>query len=293
MGRLNREFFYDSSIQCVGAATGGCVTMWEPEPSQAKHRSPLFRYTVAVVIVLVGLAIRRSIHSTVMTDLPLLGMPFAVFFAAYFGGIGPGILATALAALIAAWDMPPAASLAVSSFRDQVRIVSFLTLGILISLLSERARRLQARFAAHELALSESRYLTLVYQSAEPMLVLTNGIIGVLNTPMVEILGPIRRQGLLHEPLLDFVHPDDKKLAQLWLSDLRPGASKSPSPLRFVRLDGAVIEAMVALEVFESSGRRRIQVTLSEARSVILPESATANSSDRGSSKAPAVNAPF
>jgi hypothetical protein len=223
------------------------------------------RYTLAVVFVLVSLGIRRAIHSTVTTDLPLLGMPFAVFFAAYFGGIGPGILATALAAAIAAWEMPPASSFGVSSLTDQVRLVSFLSLGILISLLSERARRLQARFNAHELALSESRYLTLVYQSAEPILVLTNGVIGVLNTAMADFLGPARRQGLLHEPLLNFVHADDKKLMQLWLTDLPPGASKSPSSLRFVRLDGAVVEAMVAVEVFESCGQRRIQMTLSEA----------------------------
>jgi two-component system sensor histidine kinase/response regulator len=238
---------------------------WQPGPPHSERMSPLVRYTLAVVFVLVSLAIRRSIHSAVMTDLPLLGMPFAVFFAAYFGGIGPGILATALAALIAAWEMPPAASFGVSKLTDQVRLVSFLSLGILISLMNERARRLQARFNAHELALSESRYLTLVYQSPEPILVLTSGVIGVLNTPMVELLGPGRRQGLLHEPLLNFVHPDDRKLMQLWLTDLRPGASKSPSPLRFVRLDGAVVEAMVALEVFESAGQRRIQVTLSEA----------------------------
>lgn len=238
---------------------------WQPGPPHSKRMSPLVRYMLAVVFVLVSLAIRRSIHSAVMTDLPLLGMPFAVFFAAYFGGIGPGILATALAALIAAWEMPPAASFGVSKLTDQVRLVSFLSLGILISLMNERARRLQARFNAHELALSESRYLTLVYQSPEPILVLTSGVIGVLNTPMVELLGPGRRQGLLHEPLLNFVHPDDRKLMQLWLTDLRPGASKSPSPLRFVRLDGAVVEAMVALEVFESAGQRRIQVTLSEA----------------------------
>ncbi len=244
--------------------------IWESDPLQPKRRSVPVRYLLAVLFVVLGWAV-REMATRVGKDLPLIGMPFAVFFAAYVGGIGPGLLATGLAVLFTALVVPPTWSLHVSNYVDQVRLISFSGLGILISLLSERAHRLQMRAAANELALSESRYLTVIYQSVEPILVLKDGVIRVLNTSMVALLGPIRRQGLLNEPLVDFVHPDDRELVKLWLADLRPGLTRSPSRLRFVRLDGQIVEAVVSLEVFAAGGAPSVQVTLSEARSVLLP----------------------
>ena len=243
----------------------------DPLSFELQKRSRLSRYLLAVVLVAAGWFV-RELSTRVNQQMPLIGMPFAVFFAAYFGGVGPGLFATILAALITAYHLPPQGSLHVENYVDQVRLISFLGLGTLISLLSERARRMQMRVAAHELALSESRYLTLIYQSAEPILVSRDGIIRILNTPMVSLLGPIRRQGLLNEPLIDFVHPDDGELVLLWLSEMRPGLARAPSRLRFVRLDGQIIEAMVTAEAFESGTGRSVQVSLSEARSVLIPE---------------------
>jgi hypothetical protein len=97
---------------------------------------------------------------------------------------------------------------------------------------------------------------------------------------MVSLLGPIRRHGLLNEPLIDFVHPEDKELVKTWLSNLHPGLTRSPARVRFVRLDGQIVEAMVSLEVFESGGGRSVQVTLSEARSVLLPGTDTRSEPD-------------
>jgi K+-sensing histidine kinase KdpD len=244
---------------------------WDLESGQLKKRSVSTRYLFAVLVVILAWLV-REMSFRVSHELPLIGMPYAVFFAAYFGGVGPGLFATILAVLVTAYHLPPEHSWHVESYVDQLRLVSFLGLGILISLLSERARRMQVRAAANELALSESRYLTLIYQSPEPILVLREGIIRILNTPMVLLLGPIRRQGLLNEPLIDFVHPDDKELIKLWLSEMRPGATaRSPARVRFVRLDGQIIEAMAAAEVFESAAERSVQITLSEARSLLIP----------------------
>jgi PAS domain-containing protein len=244
---------------------------WDSASLELKKGSSFSRYLLAVLLVILGWLV-REMSTRVSHELPLIGMPYAVFFAAYLGGVGPGLFATLLAAAVTAYHLPPQHTLRVENYVDQVRIISFLGLGALISLLSERARRMQMRAAANELALSESRYLTLIYQSPEPILVLKDGLIGVLNTPMVLLLGPIRRQGLLNEPLADFVHPDDKELVRLWLSEMQPGGpARSPARVRFVRLDGQIIEAIVAAEVFDSGTGRSMQITMSEARSLLSP----------------------
>jgi K+-sensing histidine kinase KdpD len=247
------------------------------DPLRPNTRSPLSRYVLAVILVGLAAAIRHV--TTQLNDaMPLLLMPFAVFFAAYLGGVGPGLLATGLAVLFGAIILPPPWSLSVAKFSDQVRLVALSALGILISLLSERARRLQARAAANELALSESRYLTLIYQSSDPILVIKDGIITVINTAMVYLLGPIRRKGLLGQPFSDFVHPDDKALVSFWLADVRAGLTRAPARLKFVSLGGNVIEAGLALEVFEAAAGRTVQVTFSEARTILPSESAPAAS---------------
>jgi K+-sensing histidine kinase KdpD len=243
----------------------------ETKLGATREPSPWWRYALAVVLVVLAAVIRHNV-TRLGTELPMVGMSFAVFFSAYFGGIGPGLLATFFAGMIGAIILPPHWSFKIEKFSDQVRLVSFMCLGILISLLSERARRLQARAAANELALSESRYLTLIYQSSDPILVLRDGIITVINTELVYLLGPIRRQGLLGQPFLDFVHPDDQALVNVWLADVRTGLTRAPSRLRFVSLGGSVIEATLALEVFESAAGRTVQITFSEARTVLLPE---------------------
>jgi PAS domain-containing protein len=240
---------------------------WDLESLQLRKRSVPARYLFSVLLVIIAWLV-REMSSRISHELPLIGMPYAVFFAAYFGGVGPGLFATILAVLANAYEH----SWRVETYVDQVRLISFLGLGTLISLLSERARRMQMRVAANELALSESRYLTLIYQSPEPILVLREGIIRILNTPMVLLLGPIRRQGLLNEPLIDFVHPDDKELVKLWLSELRPGAmARSPARIRLVRLDGQILEAIAAAELFQSATERSVQVTLSEVHSLLIP----------------------
>ena len=267
--RLLRKVFHRILFAGIESCTVAEMN-WDLESIELKRRSSLSRYLLAVLLVILGWLI-REMSTRISHDLPLIGMPYAVFFAAYFGGVGPGLFATILAVVVTAYHVPPERSLHVQSYVDQVRLISFLGLGTLISLLSERARRMQMRTAANELALSESRYLTLIYQSPEPMLVLKDGIIRVVNTPMVLLLGPIRRQGLLNEPLVDFVYPEDKELLRLWLSELQPGAlARSPAHVRFVRLDGQIIETMVAAEAFESAAGRSVQVTFSEARTLLL-----------------------
>jgi PAS domain-containing protein len=243
--------------------------MLKPRPRLA----PLTRYALAVGLVLAGLTIRRSLSGWLGQSAPLFPMPFVVFLAAYLGGIGPGLLATVLAALITAFlFFEPIGTLHITKATDQFIMMTFLALGVLISVQIERTRRLYEKTLAAELALSESRYLNLIYQSPDPILVVCGGVIQVINTPMVELLGPIRRQGLLAQPLLDFVFPGDKELLSQWLTEARGKLHRTPAPIRFVRLDGQVIEATINADVSQGQGEKKTQLTLLNVRSVLIPE---------------------
>src|SRR5215510_13866622 len=69
-----------------------------------KRRPALFRYAVAVAVVILGGAARGALSLGVgPTALPFIFFFPAVAIAAWFGGVGPGILSVALSALAATW----------------------------------------------------------------------------------------------------------------------------------------------------------------------------------------------
>ena len=111
------------------------------EPVPPRQSRPLgLRYGLAVAVVLLALLLQWLL-------IPLFGAgpnasPFAVFFAAimvaaWFGGRGPGLLATGLSALLA-WFLflAPQYSLAVGTVGQGLRVVVFGLEGLLISLLA-------------------------------------------------------------------------------------------------------------------------------------------------------------
>src|SRR3954468_7609234 len=64
-------------------------------------RSPLLRYSVAVFSVTVITVIRVSLHSLLGGYARFLPFFLAVTISSWYGGLGPGLLATGLAVVIA------------------------------------------------------------------------------------------------------------------------------------------------------------------------------------------------
>ncbi len=108
-------------------------------------RTPLGRHCVAVAVVLLTLAAKGPIERLVGPGPPLIFFVPAVTISAWQGGAGPGLLATALAAALCAFNyFTPFGSLAVSNPNDIARMIAFVSEGILTSVLMEwlhRARR--------------------------------------------------------------------------------------------------------------------------------------------------------
>jgi len=76
----------------------------------------------------------------------------AVILVAILGGLGPGLVATALAVLAAELFIPPSSRhLAIAKTSDAVALVFFAAMGVFISLLAEQYRRSQRSIVALEL----------------------------------------------------------------------------------------------------------------------------------------------
>jgi PAS domain S-box-containing protein len=116
-----------------------------------RTRSTLARYVFALVAVPLAALLRAGLD-------PLLGdtVPYIIFFptvvlCAWYGGLGPGLLSTALAGLVA-WFLilPPDFSFALPSSAVPIGLALFIVSGALISFLAESLHRARRRTEASE-----------------------------------------------------------------------------------------------------------------------------------------------
>jgi PAS domain S-box-containing protein len=112
---------------------------------------PYARYAMAVVVVAASFLLRHFLVQGLGLAMP----PFITFFpaiiiVAVLAGLGPGLLATALAALAADYYILPPFGFPIESISDDVALVLFATMGILISLLAEGYRRSLLTIAAYK-----------------------------------------------------------------------------------------------------------------------------------------------
>ncbi|CAN5755091.1 hypothetical protein BH23GEM5_BH23GEM5_07390 [soil metagenome] len=130
------------------------------------------RYGSALLAVAVAFGVRWMLAPLLGGQNPLMVFVLAVVVAAWYGGFGPGMLATALSGLASAhFFIEPVRSLWIAETPDQVRLVLFLLGGWLISALSsalhearydalsraENAERLNRELEAANRAAEEAR----------------------------------------------------------------------------------------------------------------------------------------
>ena len=105
------------------------------------HRlKPVVAYGTAIAAVGVAYLL-TEVFRVLLDETRLLFMSAAVMIAALYGGLGPGLLASALATLASAFFfLPPARSLDIS-FDDFVHLAAFVVVAVLLSWLSGTRRR--------------------------------------------------------------------------------------------------------------------------------------------------------
>jgi signal transduction histidine kinase/CheY-like chemotaxis protein len=104
------------------------------------------QYFVAIAATAIVLTARFLLNSALGDVAPLLMFTLSVMVAAWYGGLGPGLLATALGALLGAYFfIEPFYSFSIYSGAELIEEVLFLGIGISISILSQARLSLLAK----------------------------------------------------------------------------------------------------------------------------------------------------
>jgi two-component system sensor kinase FixL len=115
--------------------------------------SDLRRYAIAAGAVALAVVSRYALQGILGDKVPYLQFFPAIVAASWFGGLGPGVLATALSS-VAAMALPlPPGGLAVGDAGDALSLAVFAATGVLISWLNHRVHRTEA---ARKAAAAES-----------------------------------------------------------------------------------------------------------------------------------------
>ena len=120
-------------------------------PSEKKSYPAYYRDAVAVAVVLVAAAIRLVFLTAMGTHSPYLVFFPAVMFAAIYGGLRPGLLATSVSAILVAYFwLEPVNQFAILQPSNMLSIVIFLLSGGMIAWVSDSMHRARARALAAE-----------------------------------------------------------------------------------------------------------------------------------------------
>lgn len=121
------------------------ATQSEPGRPPGLRRSAIFRYGLALVAVGAAYGVRSSLDPVLGERSALELFLIAVTFAAWLGGLGPAVLATAVSVLLGAWAfIPPRDVLWITETPDQVETGAFVFAALCIALLIHSLRRAQA-----------------------------------------------------------------------------------------------------------------------------------------------------
>jgi two-component system sensor kinase FixL len=146
-----------------------------------RRRGRALRYGAAVAAAAVGLAGRYVLRDSLGPDAPFLLFFPAIVLAAWYGGLGPGLLATACSAILAMFALLPPDAPAAGAPAGPVSLAVFVAVGAFISWLNHRlheSRRAHREDAAAAQARAE--YLDAILDTT------ADGIVAIDATGRIE-----------------------------------------------------------------------------------------------------------
>src|SRR5215216_3808587 len=214
-----------------------------------KRSSPILHYGVAVLAVALVLVLRLVLAPLITQQSPFLLLAGAVMIAAWFGGLGPGLLATALGTLVADYFfLPPQGSFTEPGLHA-LPLILFAVQGLVISSLTEALRTARGRAEAsaleaesHQESLrrSEQRFRALVQHSSDVITVIdADGTIRYVS-PAVERVAGYHPEDLVGKSVFDYVRPENLEEGRNIFAELlsQPGVHP-PFEFKVARKDGS------------------------------------------------------
>jgi len=147
---------------------------------------------VAIVAIAAAVALRQMLQPWLGLSVPYLQFFLAVLLAAWYGGFGPGVLATGLAALTSMYLYLPPAGFAISGPADVISLAFFIATGLAISGLNHRLRQAeQARRLEANLATARAERLDAIINTTVDGIIVINarGIIEDFNRGAEQMFG--------------------------------------------------------------------------------------------------------
>lgn len=110
----------------------------------------------------------------------------------------------------------------------------------------------------------DDRYRTLVEWSPAPLVVHRHGRVLYANPAALRLFGAPDGQTMVQMPMLDRVHPDHHAVVRARVQGLTDGTVKATdkAELKFLRLDGTVIDVETHATVIEYEGEQAVQVSI-------------------------------
>jgi PAS domain S-box-containing protein len=233
------------------------------EAGSVNYPSLPLRYGLAVASIVVALGFHLLLDSLFIhgTFLPLiLGVTMlcaSVVLSAWYGGLGPGLLATALAALIADYHfVHPIHSFSGLSM-EATPLVAFVLEGMFISSLAVALRFASSRAEerASEVRSLEERYQAVVEQAAEGILLVDVGTKRVLdaNTAYQGLLG-YSPEEISYLTLYDLL-PCSREDTDSYIGRVLERSRYASREWRHRRKDGSLVDVEVSANVITEGGR--------------------------------------
>jgi two-component system CheB/CheR fusion protein len=204
-------------------------------------RPATLRYTAAAAAVAIILLLRLSLAPWLGDASPFILFVLAVLAASWYGGVGAGLVATALAGVLGSWLLvDPAGQLALPAPGDRPNLVAFLLVGAVLSTVTGARHRSVPR-AATESSLQDSEARFRLMADHAPVLVWMAGTDNRgtwFNRPWLEFVGRDMAQEL-GTGWTENVHPEDIDLFRRTCSEAADAQRPFEMEFRLRRHDGA------------------------------------------------------
>jgi PAS domain S-box-containing protein len=206
--------------------------------------------------VAVAAVLRGVLYAVVGAGLPFLTFFPAVIVAALYGGLGPGLLATALAALAACYWFQPVDSPRVATPTDVVGLALFAAVSLFIVWLCERSRRSDVRAGA---ALDAQARLAAVVESSDDAIV-SKDLDGTVHSwnPAAERLFGYAPHEMIGRPITVIIPPDRRGEEDAIIDRVRRGEPIERYETVRVRKDGTPVEVSLTVSPVRDRGGRVI-----------------------------------